>query len=632
LGRRESNYIPVNNEAWHNAFLGAAPTLPLYDENGEILNPGIQYSWTLGNLLNPLVYTKPYKRKSLTNSIDGNIYIDLKITDDLTFTTRNGLEYHDNDGERYAPSFRQYNGTEGESGFISYDNSVSNSFLTENTLNYLKVLNERHRIDLLGGITYQTRIYRSFDVQGTKLASDITQNYDWGGASLIYQPSSGYSEWTLLSGLARVNYIFNHKYMVTGSFRADGSSRFGAQNKWGYFPSGALSWRLSEEPFMTNVDFLSNIKIRTSYGITGSTALSPYQTLNRLGTRIAVFGGNTSSIGYTPRNVSNPALKWEETAQFDVGIDFTALNRIDIVLDYYRKVTSDLLSSVPLPHSTGFSSVLKNVGKMENKGFELSVNSEIFRQEFKWDVTVQAATNKNTILELVEGADIVGGNFGHPFNAPLNIMREGEAYGSFYGLIEDGIGEDGFYKYKDLNGDEIVDTDDRVIIGDPNPDLIYSLNNNFSYKNFGLNIFLDGVQGRDIFWATSGTHLGSMQTGHNQLADFWGNYWTPENPDPNAKYQKVCSKAVHEVSDRYVKDGSYLRLRVISLSYNIPVRNISWLQNAQIYIRGTNLYTFTNYPGVDPEVNTRGNSIFRGVDEHAYPSSKMTTIGAKINF
>ena len=636
LGSRVVDAVPFNNAAWHDGLLGSAPTLPVYDENGDFSRVGIQYNWTLSNIPNMGIYSKPYKNKTTRNSAIANTSVQFKITDELIFESRNGIEYNNSHNERFAPTDeggRFYNNIESEGGYAADNNSFSNSFLSENTLSYLKIFNAKHRIDVVGGITYQKYLTQSSGIEVNKLASNITENYDLGAAGLVHAPSSGISEWTILSGLGRFHYSFDSKYLITGSIRADGSSRFGDNNKWGYFPSGAFAWNLSNESFMDNVDFIDDLKLRTSYGVTGSTALSPYESLNRLSSTLHVFGGNSNTIGYNPSNVGNPDLKWETTGQFDVGFDLSILGGIlSFNVDYYRKVTSDLLASVPLPFSTGFSSVLKNIGKIENKGLEFSVSANVLQQGFKWDLFAQASTNKNTIIELAGGDDIMGSSFGHPYGSSLNIMREGEAYGAFYGFLEDGLNEDGYFKYKDVNNDGTVNSQDRVIIGDPNPKLVYGFANNFSYKNFSLNIFFEGVLGRDIFWATQGTHLGSMQNGHNQLADFFGNYWTSEDPDPNAKYQRISSAAANVTSDKAVVDGNYLRLKVITLSYNIPVFEISWIEGAKIYVSGTNLFSINNYPGLDPDVNTRGNAIFRGVDQNAYPTAKIITGGISLTF
>jgi len=633
MSRSEVFEIPFDNEQFLEGFLSAPPTVPVYDENGEPTRIESVYHFSYPNITNPAMYAEPYKNRTLKNFINANINLEFKITDALKFGTRVGLEYLNGHNERFAPKDLYSTGAEGDDGFVADNFSYSNSVLIENTLRYLKTFNDSHKFDVVGGMTYQSYMARSVSLSGNKLSTDITQNFDWSSVGLIRTPSSGITEWQLLSGLGRINYSFDGKYLVTGSMRADGSSRFGASNKWGYFPSAAFAWNLSEESFMRDLGFVSGLKLRTSYGVTGSTALSPYQSLNRLNSVLAIYQTNVEEVGYAPENVGNKDLRWEKTSQLNVGIDLSVWEGVlSLNFDYYKKMTTDLLSSVPIPLSTGFDSVLKNIGEMENKGIEMGISADVLRKEVKWEVIAQASNNRNTVMKLADGSDIMGPAFSQPYNASLNLTREGEPFGVFVGLKEDGLNADGSIKYVDVNTDGIINTLDRVILGDPNPKWIFSLNNNLSYKNFGLNIFMEGIEGRDIFWATAGAHLNSYQRGHNQFADLFGNYWTPENPNPNAKYPKVSSSSASEISERYVKDGSYLRLKVVTLSYNIPVSKIRWLGAAQLYVSGTNLLTFTNYPGLDPEVNTRGNAIFRGVDQNSYPSAKMLTVGTKLVF
>jgi hypothetical protein len=344
-------------------------------------------------------------------------------------------------------------------------------------------------------------------------------------------------------------------------------------------------------------------------------------------------------IGFAPNSVSNPDLKWESTAQLDIGFDLTIFESLNFTFDYYKKSTTDLLASVPIPGSTGYSSVLQNVGQINNEGLELSMDAAILTGEFSWNLFAQISHNKNKVVKLAGGDDIYGSTLSHPFNAPVNIARVGEPFGAFYGYIEDGLDENGFIKLLDTNNDTEINSLDRVILGDPNPRYLYGINNSFSYKNFNLDIFFEGVQGKENFWAIAGVHLGSFQRGHNQFADLFGNYWTAENPDPNAKYPKISSATAAIVSDRYVKNASYLRLKTITLAYNLPVKNIRWFESAQVYCSGTNLLTFTSYPGLDPEVNTMGSDandveqrLRMGINFTDYPSAKTITIGAKLNF
>lgn len=640
LGRNEINDMPFDNSNFGengriSGHLSAPPTLPVYDENGIPTRIEHIYSFGSQDMRNPAIYLAPRKDRTLSNTALGNASVDFKINKNLVFKTLVGIEYKMNVHETFIPII-----FEDDRGSASDGYSYSNSFLNENTLTYTKTFKEKHQLNIVGGVTYQTYMSRNEEAEVTGLANNITENYNLASASVISPPSNSIAEWRLLSALGRINYSYNNKYLITASMRADGSSRFGENNKWGRFPSAAIAWRVSEEPFIKRISLIDNLKLRASYGITGNTALSPYQSLSKLSSVRTVYQNQVEEVGYVPNNIANSNLKWETTAQTNFGLDLGIWKgRLSFTLDYYKKKTSNLLASVPLPTSTGFSSVLKNIGEIDNSGFEFSVNADILNSEFKWNAFAQVSTNKNKVTRLSGGSDIIGSSLSHPFNAPTNIARVGQPLGAFYGLIEDGLTDDGFIKYKDINGDGVVNTLDRVILGSPYPDYIYSLDNNFSFKNFDLNIFIEGVQGNQIFWATSGTFLNSFQRGHNQLEDLFGHYWTEENPDPHAKYPKISSKTTAQVSDRYVKDGSYARLKSITLTYHIPVQNISWLTDMQLYISGTNLYTLTQYPGLDPEVNTTGTDsqsvgarLLMGIDQGAYPTAKTITFGARITF
>lgn len=639
LARNEVFELPMNNGAFGEtgqmtSHLAAPPTLPVYDENGIPTRIEQVYSFASQDMRNPVIFNKPFKNRALNNSILGNTSLSFKIIEGLTFTTMLGFEYHTNFNETFIPIiFADDKGSASE-GYYN-----SNSFLNENTLHYLKQFN-RHKLDVVGGFTYQNFMDRSTGLSVRGFPNNITQNFSIASASIIDIPSNNTTEWKLLSGLGRINYSYNDKYLITASMRADGSSRFGANNKWGFFPSAALGWRMSEESFIKDISFISDLKLRASYGITGNTALNAYQSLSRLSAVRTIYGSNTEVVGYAPSTVGNPGLKWETTAQSDIGFDLSLFKgTLGFTFDYYRKLTSNLLASVPLPPSMGFSSTLQNVGEIENKGIELAINANVLKKTFKWNINATISSNKNKILKLAGGSDILGESFGHPFNAPANLARVGEPFGIFYGLREDGLTGNGLINYIDENNDGIINTLDRVIIGNPYPDFIYGFTNEFSFKNFNLNILCEGVYGNDVFWATAGVFLGSFQRGHNQFTDIMGNYWTAENPNPHAKYPKISSASTAQVSDRYIKDASYLRVKTIVLTYNIPIRNIRWINKVQVYFSGNNLLTFTNYPGLDPEVNTRGSDassvsskLFVGVEQNAYPSAKTFSIGTRFIF
>jgi outer membrane receptor protein involved in Fe transport len=308
---------------------------------------------------------------------------------------------------------------------------------------------------LVGGFTFQD--FRSKDNRssGSGFVTDLLLNNNLAAAQLTDPNFSDFSEWTILSWLGRANFFLNDKILFTGSIRADGSSRFGANNKWGYFPSGAIAWRLSDEKFMKNITWISNLKLRTSYGVTGSTAVSPFQSLNRLGVQRTTFGNN-DAIGFVPAAVPNDNLKWETTEQFNFGIDFGVVDeRFRLTADYYVKNTRDLLARVTLPGSTGFNSVLVNLGELQNKGFELGIWGDILINNFKWDAFGQVSFNLNNVIN-IGGSDVFGGGLSLPFGSPINIAREGQPLGMFWGFLEDGLNENGSIKFQDLNDDGVI--------------------------------------------------------------------------------------------------------------------------------------------------------------------------------
>lgn len=642
ISRREQNAVPVDNgRRGNNMFSGALsapPTVPVYDEKGLPVRIGESYPFTdPGDMRNPMLWNKPYKNRTLANTILLNNALNITLTKDLSFSTRVGLEYENSLHDGFNPIIYA-----NDRGGASSGSTYWNSFLNENILTYKKAFNQVHQLNVTAGFTYQTYMVRSTNISVSGFSNNITENYNLGSAETISPPSSGISQWKLISGLGRVNYSFKDRYLVTASLRSDGSSRFGKDNKWGLFPSGAVAWRVSEEPFMKeNAGFINNLKIRASYGVTGNTALSPYQSLDRMSPVKYIFSGNTESVGYAPSGISNSQLKWETSDELDLGLDLNIFNgRLGFTFDYYKKNTHDLLASVPLPPSVGFGFILQNFGEIQNQGFEFSVTSDILTGGFKWDVAAQLSTNKNKVIEIAGGSDIV--TVGQTSGLPgYNIARVGEPLGSFYGYLEDGLDENGYIKFVDINNDDAITPLDRVILGNPYPDFEFGLNSNFEYKNFRLNIFLQGTYGNDIFFATAFTNLNSFQRTQNQFEDLFGNYWTQEKPDPHAKYPRISPLTQMRPSDRFIEDGSYLRVKSVQLSYDVPLKNlgINSLSQLSVYVKATNLFTLTNYPGLDPEVNTRGSDsqsiedrLFIGTDESGYPNARIFGAGIELSF
>lgn len=633
LSRRQIDRQSVDNGGYGGSIytnaLTLGPTVPLYDETGLPTEPRSIYPWSDVDHQNPLVYTGSRKNRVNANTILTDATLKVNLVEGLEFTSRAGVEYDFSVNEFFAPIIYP-----ADQGSISESFNYNNSFLTENLLEYSSNIGNSHELSVLGGVTYQTYMGRGLSASASGLSSNILEHYDLSSAEIQNTPSNGITEWSLLSSLGRINYSFQNKYLFTASARADGSSRFGDNNKWGFFPSGAISWRVSEESFMENVTFIDNLKIRASYGITGNTSINPYQTLSRIRSFRHVEESGIESPAYVPDALPNPDLKWEETTQANIGFDMSILrDKVNFTFDYYKKNTKDLLSSVPLPSSTGFSSVLQNIGEIENKGVELTIGANIIQSaDLFWDLNGQISKNINTVKKLASGSDLLIGG-GSPFFTSTHIVREGETLGSYFGYIEqDQLDENGFVQYVDFTGDGEITTEDRVILGNFDPDFMFGLESNVGYKNFQLNILIDGVYGNEIFWETAGVHLNSMERGSNQFADLFGNYWSVDNPDPNAKYPKISRNTTHELSDRFIYDGSYLRLKSLRLAYTLPENALNGLRvirGVQIYGTATNLFTITNYPGLSPDVSTRS-GLRPGVDKVAYPDTKNLVFGIKL--
>ena len=641
LSRRQNQRVPVNNGSRGNssvlsAAASAPPTLPVYNEDGLPTQIEQAYNFGSADMRNPLIFAAN-QSVTLANSVIGNASFSVSLSDHLTFKSLIGLEYANAVLDQFAPIIY-----ETDRGYARQQYSYNSSFLNENTLNYSNTFGSIHQLDIVAGYTYQDHMSRSLNLSATGFSNNTTRNYDLSAGETINTPGSGISRWVLASWLGRVNYSLMDKYLFTASIRSDGSSRFGASNKWAVFPSAAFAWRISDELFMQGVDFISDMKLRTSYGITGNTALSPYQSLDQMDAVRVIYANQEEEVGFSPSGISNSDLKWETTAQVDVGIDIGLLNnRFRITADYYQKNTRDLLASVPLPPSVGFGSILQNIGEIENKGIELTIGADIIATtDLSWDVTASFSANKNKVLELAGGSDILSNGQGALWSS-TNIAREGQPLGSLYGYLEDGLDEDGYIQYVDVDEDGSINALDKVIIGNPYPDFFYGFSSNLSFKNFEFNLFLEGVYGNEIFNATNGTHLNSFQRGNNQFTDIMGNYWTAENPDPNAKYPRISSLTGIDISDRFIEDGSYLRVKSIRLAYNFPLENwgLNVFDYAQIFVSGTNLFTFTKYEGLDPEMNTRGTDsqqigsrLQMGHDQSGYPNAKNYTLGLKLSF
>lgn len=613
-----------------SAVLSGYPTIPVYAADGSYSRLAEAYSWGSNVITNPLNFIEQESDHIRSNKILTNAALTFKPIEGLSIKISGGIENTD-DRVNYYRTNKFIN----SQGAAKIETDQVTSLLNENIISYVKEFG-KHSISAVAGFTYQNSKSTGLDASGNGFVSNVQESYDVGAAATQGVPVSYYSDWTLMSYLGRVNYALNEKYLATLSFRADGSSRYSEGQKWGTFPSGSLAWRLSEEEFIKNLSFISDLKLRAGYGETGSTAISPYYTLNQLQSSKVVFG-DALVTAYAPTVRLAGPLKWETTAQADIGLDVGFLgNRFSLTVDYYVKNTRDLLNQVPLPSSQGYSYTVQNIGEVQNKGFEISANAVLTEGPFKWDVSGNLSVNRNKVVKLYGGNDVLGQAVDiSVINDNVNILREGEPIGSFFGYIEKGYDANGKIVYEDFNGNGTRDIGDKRIIGNPHPDFIYGFNSNMSFKNFSLNIFIQGSQGNDIFNVSAVNQTLDYGQALNMPREVYENHWTPENTE--AKYPVISRSTSTQVSDRFVEDGSYLRFKNIQLSYNLPVADLKlhWLSKAEIYVSGQNLITFTKYSWYDPEINSYGgdDSIIRiGIDHYSYPTAKSMTVGLRLGF
>lgn len=610
-----------------SSIISATPTLNPYQEDGSYRSISTSFPYVISN---PLNFINEQSNTTVANRVLSNGAIVYRPIPELVIKISGGIENSDERNDAYTT--RKFINSSGSASVVS---TQATSLLSENTISYNKTFNIKHHLSAVAGFTYQDFLNTSLSGNGSGYISDIGETFDLGAANTPGIPGSSYVKSGLLSYLGRLNYAYDSKYLATVSFRADGSSKYSAGNKWGYFPSAALAWRLSNEDFLKESKLISDLKLRLGWGYTGSQAINPYATLNQLVSGKTVFD-DALYTAYAPGTVLPGNLKWETTEQKNIGIDLGIMeNKIYLTADYYIKNTRNLLNTVQLPSSLGFTTTIQNVGEVSNKGLELALAVKPFSGDFKWDINTNISFNRNQVVRLYDGQDILGGAFNvSAVSDYANILREGQPLGRFFGYVEDGYDGQGKIKYKDLNNDGKFSAADKTYIGDPNPDFTYGFNSNMAYKNFEFTFFIQGTQGNDIFNISAVNNTVDYGYGLNMQRDVYLNHWTPTNT--NAKYPVISNSTSAAASDRFVENGSYLRLKNIQLAYNLPVEKlkVAWIKRIQVYVSGQNLLTFTKYSGWDPEINSRGgsNSTAQGFDYYSYPNSKTYNMGIRAGF
>ena len=569
----------------------------------------------------------------------GSAYGEYTIIKDLVFKSLFGANINNNKESNYIPK------TIYEGSLVNGQATIgvlnSSTWLNENTLTYRTELWKDHNLDFLIGYTQQEITDEIVRTGSSNFVSDNLTYNSLQSGSVISSPYSDTQNSVLNSYLGRINYNFSHTYFLTASIREDGSSRFGKNKKWGVFPSAGASWLISNEKFfkpLTSV--FSDLKFRISYGKTGNQEIGNYQSQSTLTSTNYLFG--TSLVtGFTPARISNDNLGWETTYQTNAGLDISLLkDRISFIIDGYSKKTVDLLLNVQIPWTTGQSTSLQNYGSVENKGLELTVNTQNFVGKFKWNTGFNISLNRNKVLSIGGLANsYISGNY---------IVQVGKPLGSFYGCVTDDILQTddlvtkgvftgnatpkaGDRLYKDINNDKTFNsTSDRTILGNAQPDFIFGFSNNFEWKGFDLSLFFQGSIGNQILNGNKQTlELFSGQQNADASAL---DRWTPTNPSNTIPRAKLDPAPVF--SDRYIEDGSFIRLKSASLGYTFPKKITKSLQlsNLKVYISGSNLLTWTKYTGFDPEITSGDNTVSQGTDSGSYPVSKSFNAGVNITF
>ncbi|MDR3193881.1 MAG: SusC/RagA family TonB-linked outer membrane protein, partial [Tannerella sp.] len=624
-----------------NNILGIRPDFPIYNEDGSytLKQPGES---ALGN---PIATLNLQENLTKTFRVLGNAYAEYKFLNAFKLRLSLGIDQSHSDGFQYIP-ISLYEG-QAVGGGAKQAGKTASTWLNENTLNYSKQFG-RHGLDALIGYTQQQYTAIGHIASQGGFTADDTGYYNLGAGSTNKAASSSYSSWQLSSYLGRVNYNYREKYFVTATARADGSSRFGKNNKWGYFPSGALAWNLTREDFLRDIREISNLKLRLSAGLTGNQEIGVYQSLSDMATYKYILGANQVSVGYAPGRMANDALTWEKTVQYSAALDLGLFkDRLTLTLDFYQKRTSDLLLNVTIPSTvglgtitSGYLSTLQNCGAVQNRGVEFTLSSVNARtKQFEWTTDLVFSSNENKVLSLGESSEIISDPF---------IAKVGEAVGSFYVLKTDGVFKStddiaslpknkantlpGFQRYVDINGDgEISQAGDRIIVGNSQPKFIFGLTNSLSYGAVDLSFLLQGMYGNKLYNQTL-AYL-SQGTGYTNATTRLLDRWQPDHEDTDV--QRAMEDPAIVPSDIYIEDGSYIRLKSITLGVTLPSK---WLEHLLIkqlrfYVSAQNLVTWTKYSGFDPEASKNEQTTLTfGRDNNVYPVSKTVLGGLSITF
>ena len=617
------------------AALGAPPTLQPYRPDGTLFPFGEQGAGQYREVKNPLEFASVLQERSIKRSLI-NLYGEANILKGLTYRASFNVDQKGELYNYYSPrSIINRADLNDNSGSGSKINGNALALLHESILTYSTNFGKNHTFKATGVFGTQIELANSNEINATGFPNDATQN-EALQLALTRTVKSNRTSQRLDSYMGRINYGFKDKFFLDLTARVDGFSNFGANNKYGVFPAVSAAYRIIEEDFVKNISWLSDLKLRGSYGLTGNAAgISPYQSLATVSASGKDYIFNHAYLtGISPTGIANPNLRWERSIQTNFGLDISLLNnRLSIIADAYHKKTLDLLFVKTLPLSSGYADMTGNYASLLNKGLELAANARILNGAFKWDVSANITFNRNKVLSLDEGIT------NEKFITTYTILKVGEPLGLFKSYVFDGVnqtgdailpgydGRIGGHKLKDVTGDNQISAADQMIVGNPNPKFIYGFSTNLSFRGFDLGVFFSGSQGNDIYNASRLSFENPL--GQRNLLKGVANRWSPTNP--NNQYVSGFQGGRLPISDYVVEDGSYLRCKNLTLGYTIP--GFGPVQGIRLYVSTNNLFTITKYSGYDPEVNTyAGSNTVIGVDNLVYPQAKSFLGGIQVTF
>jgi TonB-linked SusC/RagA family outer membrane protein len=655
-----SNYdlVPTEdryaNETILSTALGMLPSFPVYNADGSYNYDQYTLDCGIPNLINPVALALERKDNMKRNRMLGNLYAEYEFAKDLKLKTSYGTDYNSFRRNIFRPSTLPTAINQTPPSIPTGESRTKDviNWVWENTLSYYTMFNNDHTLSVLAGWTAQKESVDNSRITGTGYPNDLIPTLNASSVATNWDATR--QQWSLLSALARAQYSYKGKYLLSAAIRSDGSSRFGQNNRWGQFPSVSGGWYITEEDFMANQHYwLSSLKLRASYGISGNFSIGNYEYYARIGDDNYVLGiPEAVGVGLVPISAGNPELGWEKTEMTNIGLEIGLFQRINLEVDVYNSITSDMLLSVPVPEFSGFSTVLKNIGKLQNRGLEISLNIHNQWGDFTWNNRLNYSMNRNVVLDLGGVEEMITKGETMDF-----ITKIGEPIGNYYAYITDGVfmnqeeidiandlnddriakvtnAKPGDFKFVDVEKDGIIDSNDKTIVGNYMPDFTYGFSTELQYRRFDLSVALQGVYGNEIA-NINRRYLNNMEGGSGQIDAL--NRWKSEENPGNGLVNRANRSATgmnSQMSTWHIENGSYLRVRNITLGVTLPQEWMKHLNitRARVYFSSQNPFTMTKYTGYNPEVDMKGDPLTPGIDYGTYPLAKSAVIGLNLIF